>query len=93
MLYPDKIYNIYSDISSIRVTGFENSGSTYEEYCMIFRTGSTIPSITLPEGTYWANGEIPEVETNTEYELSIIARRDNTLTYHYKAILTSFKQV
>lgn len=93
VLYPDKIYNIYSDISSIRVTGFENSGSTYEEYCMIFRTGSTIPSITLPEGTYWANGEIPEVETDTEYELSIIARRDNTLTYHYKAILTSFKQV
>ena len=104
-LKPNEIVLYVATIDNINVNGFEITpfdiesanpyNGYYDEYCIVFKTGirSSTFSITLPSNVLWANGSIPEIEANTEYELSITRRAFNSTTYWFKAILTPFKQV
>lgn len=40
-------------------------------YYFTFDTGETVPTITWPVGITWLNDEIPTLEANTHYEVSI----------------------
>lgn len=58
--------------------------------------GATIHFMSGESGTtmevyniFWANGEIPQIEPNTHYELSLMSNS----TYEYNAVLTKFKFV
>jgi hypothetical protein len=48
-------------------------------------SGTTI----MTYGVFWANGEIPQIEPNTHYELSLMLNS----AYEYNAVLTKFKLV
>jgi hypothetical protein len=101
LLERDKIY-IVSDSSNSRtfeiqaIEEVDNAGE-YAEYTVIFASeddmGRGIPlSITLPENVYWANGQIPDLTLDANYELSIVswAVANNA---GLNAVITPFKPV
>jgi hypothetical protein len=50
-------------------------------------------TLTLPDEFLWANGTKPEIDGDTEYELSISVRKNMLSKSYYKAVLTPFKKV
>lgn len=93
ILSPDKIYfwRDMSGLTSITIGGFEVRDDV-NEYFIHFRTGEGGTTLSMPSSVYWANGEIPEIEPSTEYELSITLYNDGG-QYVTKAVLTKFAQV
>lgn len=75
-------------ITSLTISSFANGSEPRGSYKIAVKTGSSGMTISLPSTVYWANGAIPEVATNTYYELSI--ERSCGI---YKAILVPFNQV
>lgn len=62
-----------SNITAISLTLGSVESGTVGEFICEFTTGSTVPVITLPEGTNYANGwEYSDYEPNTKYVLYII---------------------
>lgn len=93
MLSPDKIYfcRDMSGLTSLTIDDFEVRDDV-NEYFIHFRTGEGGTTLSMPSSVYWANGEIPEIEPSTEYELSITLYNDWE-QYVTKAVLTKFAQV
>lgn len=87
------ISNLYNADSIIIIENLETPDKDVVEYTWHFKT-NTFPTLSLPSYLYWANGEIPEIEDNTMYELSITATKyPSTDEYVYKAILIPFKTI
>ena len=79
--------------TTITIENFEVPDKDVVEYIWYFKTG-TMPILSLPSYIYWANGELPEIEDDTVYELSITATRYySTHDYIYKAVLVPFKTI
>lgn len=72
-------------------------GDDYVEYIVIFSseddmyTGKPL-SITLPDNVYWANGQIPDLTLNANYELSIVGW-EGANNAGFNAVITPFKPV
>lgn len=70
-------------------------GDDYAEYIVIFsseddmHTGKPL-SITLPDNVYWANGQIPDLTLNANYELSIVGW-EGANNAGFNAVITPFK--
>lgn len=86
------IYVSDSPVNGISISEIIQPKETFSEYTLHFVTSDTISPITFPEYILWANGNIPEIETNTSYELSIVATKFGD-SYQFKAILVSFRTV
>lgn len=86
---PNVFYYNNTPVSSLELMGIIfQSPMPPRLLCKVaFKTADSC-SLTLPIGTYWANGAIPEILPNTIYELSI----EYSLGV-YKAILLPFNQV
>ena len=88
---PNKVYVINTPISALRVDEYGIYDDTkIHEYKIHFVTSDNVEEFKLPAETVWANGEIPSLEPNTFYELSIVNTTIGNASY-FKAILTSFK--
>lgn len=48
------------------------AGNWWDEYRVIFKTGATAPSITLPASIEWADGTPPTFAANKKYEISVV---------------------
>ena len=90
---PNCIYyhNTPYDIGSITIGDFEMRDAV-DEYTIYFRSGREGTMLSISDTVYWANGVIPEIEPETEYELSIV-RYNNGGSYITKAVLTKFATV
>ena len=88
---PNTVYNCTTALTNLTISSFSITSEVYEEYTMLFKSNDTT-TLTLPSDVYWANGEIPQIEADTEYELSITKRTigDSNI---FKAILVPFKTV
>lgn len=91
VISPNTIYNCTSALSDIAVTSFNTTSEGYEEYMVLFKSGSAT-TISLPSDVCWANGEQPEIDADTEYELSISKRVVDGANI-FKAILVPFKTI
>lgn len=88
----DKILaNVTTDVSDLSITyaNTPSSAAPIREYRCIFRTGASVGSITVPSGTVWANGNIPTLMPNTNYELDIVGWYHSSTKY-YHATLVKF---
>ena len=88
---PNTIYNCTSALSDIAVTSFNTTSEGHEEYMVLFKSGNAT-TISLPSDVCWANGEQPEIDADTEYELSISKRVVDGANI-FKAILVPFKTI
>ena len=91
-MLPNTIYVSDSPASGISISEIIQPSGDFSEYTLHFITSDTISPITFPEYILWANSNIPELETNTSYELSIIATKFDD-SYQFKAILVPFRTV
>lgn len=91
-LQPNKIYHIVEYVTQdLSISEFVTRRRTCDEYEVHFITGDTVGQLILPEGVKWANGEVPTLEPNTAYELSVVGGIMVDDTRIYKAVLTPFK--
>lgn len=84
-------YHKGEGLANLTIGAFDNK---YEvtEYFLHFRSSASGATLTLPSPVLWANGEMPEIEGNTEYELSVTAYFNST-SYIAKAVLTKFAAI
>lgn len=85
------VYYSATELTDITIENFETPDKNVVEYVWNFKTGAN-PVMSLPSYLYWANGEVPEIEGGTVYELSITATKYAD-GYVYKAILVPFRSV
>lgn len=90
-----KVYVGRIGLSSLTIESFADNGSKHQEYTIVFYGGTFSGiSLILPEDVLWANGEIPEIQPEVYYELSITRTLHGmTEKAYYKAVLTPFKPV
>ena len=91
VLTPNIIYNCTSALTDITISSFNTTSEGYDEYMVLFKSGSAT-TISLPSDVCLANGEQPEIDADTEYELSI-SKMAVDGTNIFKAILVPFKTI
>lgn len=91
-MLPNIIYVSDSSVSGISISEITQPTEIFSEYSLNFVTSDTISPITFPEYILWANGNVPEIETNTSYELSIAATKFGN-SYQFKAVLVPFRTI
>ena len=91
VLTPNTIYNCTSALTDITISSFNTTSEGYEEYMVLFKSGGAM-TLSLPSNVYWANGEKPDIDADTEYELSISKRLVDGANI-FKAILVPFKTI
>ncbi len=89
--YEEQICIVDFEYTTWLEDGWYETATEYDEYMLVFRTGSGTPQFALPSYVNWANGEFPELEEFTEYELSITRRKRSDDENYFKAVLTPFK--
>lgn len=87
-LLPDTTYYC-NDVVAIDISAVTPPSGDYAEYTLLFKTDEDV-YITCPDNWLWANGQVPSVEGDTVYELSVVATKFGS-DYIYKAVLTPFK--
>lgn len=90
-----KVYVGRVGLSKLTIESFADNGSKHQEYTIVFYGGTFSGlSLILPEDVLWVNGEIPEIQPEVYYELSITRTLHGmTEKAYYKAVLTPFKSV
>jgi hypothetical protein len=90
-----KVYVGRVGLSRLTIESFADNGSKHQEYTIVFYGGTFSGlSLILPEDVLWANGDIPEIQPEVYYELSITRTLHGmTEKAYYKAVLTPFKPV
>lgn len=97
LLEKNKIYIVTSNNRTFEIQAIEEvlEPGEYAEYVVVLaseddmETGNPL-SITLPDNVYWANGQIPDLTLNANYELSIVGwATPNNIGYN--AVLTPFQ--
>lgn len=99
LLEKDKIYIVSSSNRTFEIQAIEelyNPGD-YAEFEVILTSeddmSSGLPlSIILPDNVYWANGQIPDLTLNANYELSIVGWETGN-NAGYNAVITPFQPV
>ena len=90
ILEPNKIYVQNKIAPTLTIVQISTTNSLIDEYSVHFMTSSTPSSnINLPDNVLWANGEVPTLEANCVYELSIVKTTIRDENY-LKAVLTKF---
>lgn len=99
LLERDKIYIVSSYNRTFEIQAIEDIYyiERYAEFRVILNSEEIIPdapplSIILPDNVYWANGQIPDLTLNANYELSIVGWYDAN-NMGYNAVITPFKPV
>lgn len=86
------LYLMSTDATNITIVDFEHTVGSVLEYHLVFKTSDSGTTITIPKNIYWANGDIPQIEPSTYYELNILSMRiDDVLIF--RAIMIPFKQI
>lgn len=80
-------------LRSLTVNGIEDFDGYYGECTIVFKSSVSGMALTIPDEFLWASGAKPEIDRNTEYELSISVRKTLNFIPYYKAVLTPFKPV
>ena len=92
---PNKVYVAKKKVSGIDINSIGiPDDSIGAEYTIMFQTYTSEFYISSSYYTslLWANGEIPTIEADTYYELSLVFNKINN-TKILKAVLTPFKQI
>jgi hypothetical protein len=92
---PNTIY--WSDENcEVSIENFVTTDNVVDEYYVHFYTSDYLESISIemPDFVMWANGDIPIIEENTHYELSIVKTSMMVGSeIYFKAVLTPFKSI
>jgi hypothetical protein len=89
---PNKIYYTTSAVYGIHIDFVSQPTNDVGTYTLHFTTAEHVVFPLVPSNWLWVNGEMPSLEPNTHYELSVVATKFGT-DYIYKAVLTPFKSV
>lgn len=88
-IQPNTIY-VATSVGEVTISAIEAPTRDSAQYAIHFSTSDTFTTLSLPSNVLWANGQLPTIEGNTYYELSIAATKHGE-SYVYKAVLTPFK--
>lgn len=68
---PNKFY-IWDEVSSLTITFEQGKSNEVNEYMFQFTSGSTPTTLSLPSDIKWVNDELPIIESNYIYQISIL---------------------
>lgn len=65
-------FHVWGEVTSLTLTFGEEQSGVANEYLFQFESGSEATTLTLPDNLIWANDEIPVIESNYTYQVSIL---------------------
>lgn len=66
------IFHIWGEMESLTITFADEIDGIVNEYLFQFESGSEPTTLTLPNNISWVNNEIPLIEPNYIYQISIL---------------------
>ena len=80
-------FHIWDEVSSLTlILGAETSGVA-NEYTFQFTSGSEPTTLSLPDDIKWTGGEIPTIEANKIYQISILKGLGSVLEWGNAAVI------
>ena len=65
-------FHVWDEVSSLILTFADETSGVANEYLFQFTSGSEPTVLTIPDNIIWANNEIPIIESNYIYQISIL---------------------
>ena len=90
-LHSNRVNVLNIPVSTLSIPEYGFIATPTAEYKLHFVTADSVENVSLPGGTLWANGEVPTLQPNTYYELSVVKTTIGEQSF-FKAVLTPFKQ-
>jgi hypothetical protein len=78
-------FHVWSVVPSLTITFGNESTGIANEYIFQFISGAEPTVLTLPDNIVWANDEIPEIESNYVYQISILNGYATLLKFKYNS--------
>lgn len=82
-------FHVWGEVTELTLTFEEEIAGVANEYLFQFESGTEPTVLTLPNDIVWANDEIPTIESNCVYQVSIL-KGFATLMSFYKPTLMEF---
>lgn len=78
-------FHVWSVVPSLTITFGNESVGMANEYIFQFISGTEPTILTLPDNIVWANDEIPEIESNYVYQISILNGCATLMKFKYNS--------
>lgn len=65
-------FHVWDEVTELTLTFGEETTGVANEYLFQFESGTEPTVLTLPTDIVWANDEIPEIESNCVYQISVL---------------------
>ena len=66
------VFHVWGEMSSLTITFAAETTEVVNEYLFQFESGSEPTVLTLPSNILWVNNEIPIIEPNYIYQVSVL---------------------
>ena len=66
------VFHVWGEITSLTITFASETNGIVNEYLFQFESGSEPTVLTLPSNILWVNNEIPIIEPNYIYQVSVL---------------------
>ena len=82
-------FHVWDEVAELTLSFGEETAGVANEYLFQFTSGSEPTVLTLPDNIVWANDEIPVIESNCVYQISVL-KGFATIMSFYKPALMEF---
>lgn len=82
-------FHVWGEVGNLTLTFGEEQSGVANEFLFQFESGETATTLTLPDDLIWANDDIPVIESNYTYQVSIL-KGLATLMKFKKVVLQEF---
>ena len=65
-------FHVWDEVTSLTLNFSNETNGVANEYLFQFTSGSTATSLTLPNDIKWANDNVPTIEANIIYQVSVL---------------------
>ena len=78
-------FHIWDEVSELDLSLGAETAGVANEYLFQFTSGSTATTLSLPEDIKWANDDVPAIETNKIYQISILKGLGSVMSWENAA--------
>ena len=81
-------FHVWDEVTSLTLNFGSGISGVANEYLFQFTSGSTATSLTLPDDIKWANDNVPTIEANMIYQVSVLRGLASVLEFSNTAAST-----
>ena len=84
-------FHVWNEVAELDLSLGAETAGVANEYLFQFTSGSTATTLSLPDDIKWANDDVPAIETNKIYQISILKGLGSVLEWNNASTLIENK--